>query len=256
MSGFASLQKLGMAKNRWVGDGARLARHRRMALSRLQLSIVFAFVGVGLLHTSAWADDPYPPPAPPSQPPAPPYQVPPPPPPGTYPIQPGQRPQYVAPLSQETQSSYVPQSVALSGPKLIEPLDDLRPPPDGYTEVQRRRKGMLIGGSITFGVSYGIALLVAAAGDDDARYNGGHNEFAAMWVPVLGPLLQIGNTETSEGKVVLLGMGGAEALGATMLFVGLTSTKRMFLRNDLVGSLHVAPMAGHGSSGVVLSGQF
>jgi len=222
-----------------------------MVLSRLPLSIVAGFVGVGLLHTSAWADDPYQPPS--QSPPPPPYQAPPPPP---YAVPPGERPQYVAPLSQQTQSSYVPQSVALSGPKLIEPLDDLRPAPDGYTEVQRRRKGMLIGGGITFGVSYGIAVLVAAGGDDDARRNGGENQFAAMWIPVLGPLLQIGNTETSEGKVVLLGMGGAEALGATMLLIGMTSTKRVFMRNDLVGSLHVAPMAGHGSSGVVLSGQF
>jgi len=163
---------------------------------------------------------------------------------------------YVAPLAQDTQSTYVPQSVALSGPKQLEPLDDFRPPPDGYTAVQRRRKGLLIGGGITFGATYGIALLVAAAGDDEAKYHGGKNQFAAMWIPAIGPFIQAADTESSTGKVILVGFGAAEAIGATMLFYGLTSTKRMFVRNDLVGNVTVTPMAGPGATGVALSGSF
>jgi len=163
---------------------------------------------------------------------------------------------YVAPLSQDTQSTYVPQSVALSGPKQLEPLDDVRPPPDGYTAVQRRRKGLLVGGGVMFGVSYGIAVLTAAAGDDAAKYHDGKNELAAMWIPVAGPFIQALDTESTSGKVFLIGFGATELIGAAMLYVGLTSTKRMFVRNDLVGSMKVTPMAGPGSTGVALSGRF
>jgi hypothetical protein len=163
---------------------------------------------------------------------------------------------YVAPLSQETQSTYVPQSVALSGPKQLEPLDDFRPPPDGYTAVERRRKGMIIGGGITFGVSYGIALLTAAAGDDIASSEGGKNEAAALWIPVAGPLIMALDESSSTGKLFFVGWGGAQAIGATLLYVGLTKTKRMFVRNDLVGSLNVTPMAGLGTTGMALSGRF
>lgn len=196
-----------------------------------------------LRASAARADDPIPPPEPPPPPPAP------------YPLQPGQRPVYVAPLSQETQSTYVPQSVALSGPKQIEPLDDSRPPPDGYTAVQRTRKGMLIGGGVTFGVTYGLCALSAAAGADSARSDG-KNELAALWVPVLGPFLQMADTDSSVGQLFLAGVGAAQVAGATMLFLGLTTTKRMFIRNDLVGNLTVSPIAGTGATGMLLSGQF
>jgi hypothetical protein len=41
-----------------------------------------------------------------------------------------------------------------------------------------------------------------------------------------------------------------------MLYYGLTTKKRVFVRNDLVGSMMVSPMAGNGTSGLVLSGRF
>jgi hypothetical protein len=115
----------------------------------------------------------------------------------------GPQPVYTAPLSQTTQPTYVPQSVALSGPEEIEDYDFSRPIPAGYTVVKRKRLGMLIGGGVTFGVSYGYALLFAAAGHDEAQgydYEGTgeqKNELAALAVPIAGPFLQMAETDSA-----------------------------------------------------------
>ena len=225
---------------------ADMAAHRRSQLSLIAIITVTLFQASG----RASAD-------PPSDPPPPgPYPAQPPPPPGYPPPQPGYPPPpgYVAPLSQQTQPSYVPQSVALSGPERIVDLDDSRPPPPGYTPVLVTRKGPLIGGAVTFGVSYGISVLVAAAGEDTK--GDGENEVAALWIPVAGPFLQIFDTESATAKVFLVGLGGAQLAGAMMLYTGLTTKRRIFVRNDLIGGATIAPMVGNGASGMMLTGRF
>ena len=49
------------------------------------------------------------------------------------PAQPAVVPVYTAPLSQTTQTTYVPQSVAMSGPEEITDFDFERPVPLGYS---------------------------------------------------------------------------------------------------------------------------
>ncbi len=174
----------------------------------------------------------------------------------------GPPPVYTAPLSQTTQPTYVPQSVALSGPEEIEDYDFSRPIPAGYTVVKRKRLGMLIGGGVTFGVSYGYALLFAAAGHDEAQgydydgSGGGKNELAALAIPVAGPFLQMAETESATLRLVLGGLGAAQMIGAVMLYKGLTTKKSVLVRNDLVGNMTLVPMAGGGATGMLLSGQF
>jgi hypothetical protein len=225
-----------MAMARSLLVDADMVAHRRSQLS------LIAIITVTLFHASGRASaDPPPEPPYPAQPQLPPGY--PPPPPG-----------YVAPLSQQTQPSYVPQSVALSGPERIVDLDESRPPPPGYTSVLVTRKGPLIGGAVTFGVSYGISALTAAVGEDSK--GDGDNEVAALWIPVAGPFLQIFDTESATAKVFLVGLGGAQLAGAIMLYTGLTTKRRIFVRNDLIGSATVAPMVGNGASGMVLTGRF
>ncbi|MEO8841345.1 MAG: hypothetical protein ABI591_31905 [Kofleriaceae bacterium] len=163
-------------------------------------------------------------------------------------------PVYVAPLSQTTQTTYVPQSVALSGPEEIDAGDDNRGAPLGYTPVERTRKGLLIGGGVSLGVSYGISALTAAIGQDVG--DNGRNEVAAMWIPVAGPFIQMGETDSATARVFLAGLGAAQVAGAVMLYYGLTTTKKVYVRNDLVGSMTITPMAGNGSSGFALAGRF
>jgi hypothetical protein len=211
-------------------------------------SVLLALPVLALLHGTAIADDDdgqyAPPPPPPTY--QPPYQ--------------GQ-PVYQAPLSQTTQGTYVPQSIALSGPDEID-AEEGRRAPAGYTPVKRTRKGMLIGGGVTFGVAYSYAVLFAAAGEDSGSYDyddGSYddkNEFAALWIPVAGPFIQMADTDGATEKLLLAGLGGAQVIGAVMLYYGLTTKKTVYVRNDLVGSLQVTPMAGNGNTGLALSGSF
>jgi len=169
---------------------------------------------------------------------------------------------YPAPLSQTTQTTYVPQSVAMSGPEEIDDVEEGRRAPAGYTPVERTRKGMLIGGGVTLGVAYFYAALVAAAGDDlssdsyDDYEDDSKNEFAAMWIPVAGPFIQMADTDSSSGKLLLGLMGGAQVVGAVMLYKGLTTTKTVYVRNDLVSNVTVAPMVGGGNAGMAVAGRF
>ena len=171
------------------------------------------------------------------------------------PPQPAVQPVYLAPLSQTTQTTYVPQSVALSGPEEISDYDFSRPIPMGYTMVKRQRKGMLIGGAAAFGASYGISILVAAIGED-TKNSGETNPVAAMWIPVAGPFLQAIQGDSATAGVFLVGLGAAQTTGAILLYYGLTTKKRVLVRNDIVGSMQITPMAGAGTTGMTLSGQF
>ena len=170
----------------------------------------------------------------------------PPPPPAVQPV-------YVAPLSQTTQTTYVPQSVALSGPEEMS-YDSERPVPMGYTVVKRQRKGLLIGGGASLGASYGLSVLIAAAGEDLS--SDGNNPAAALWIPVAGPFIQMANTESATLRVFLFGLGAVQTTGAVMLYYGLTTKKSVLVRNDLVGSMTVTPYAGDGTTGMMLSGKF
>jgi hypothetical protein len=185
---------------------------------------------VAVLHASARADD-----APP-------------------PVRQGPLPVYPAPLAQETQSTYVPQSVALSGPGEIDNWDSTRPVPLGYTMVERSNRHLIVGGAVTLGVTYSITAFVAAIGDD-ASHNG-ENKVAALWIPVFGPWVQFAQTDSSSGKFLLASLGSAQVAGAIMLYYGMTTNRRVLVRNDLVGSLTVSPMVAPGASGMALSGRF
>ena len=206
--------------------------------------LVSALLGLSLFASTASADD---------------YDDDQPPPP---PMQPGPPPVYVAPLSQQTQGTYVPQSVALSGPEEITEIGDRRSAPAGYTTVMRARKGLIIGGAVTLGATYLVCAMTAAAGADDARsqasYNegSGKNELSAMWIPVAGPFIQMARSDSSTANVFLFHLGAAQVAGAIMLYYGLTTEKRVFVRNDLVGNLHLSPMTGNNTTGMALSGQF
>ena len=177
------------------------------------------------------------------------------------PPQPTVQPIYTAPLSQTTQTTFVPQSVAMSGPDEIDDYDFSRPIPAGYTVVKRPRLGMLIGGGVTFGVSYMYGVLFAAEGADSSQYDydgtgNGENKMAALWIPVAGPFIQMANEDSATGKVLLFGLGAAQTTGAIMLYYGLTTKKSVLVRNDFVGSLNITPNVGNGTTGAMVSGRF
>lgn len=165
--------------------------------------------------------------------------------------------EYIAPLQQQTQQVYMPQSVALSGPRVIKDYEEGEPIPPGYHAESRVRTGLVVGGAVTFGVLYLISALTGAAINDVNKATSSNNDSGDfLFVPVAGPFLQMTKTESSTGNVFLAIDGIAQAAGATMLIVGLTSPKTVLVRNDL-GQVQLMPMRmGKDGTGLGLVGTF
>ncbi|HSO37747.1 MAG TPA: hypothetical protein VLT33_34710 [Labilithrix sp.] len=164
--------------------------------------------------------------------------------------------EYVAPMQQQTQAVYVPQSVALSGPRIIRDYEDGEPVPHGYHAETRVRTGLVVGGAVTFGVMYLFSVLAGSIVNDANKYSSDHTRGDFLFVPVVGPFLQMTNTSSSSGTTMLAIDGLAQAAGATMLIVGVMSPRTVLVRNDLA-EVRVTPMqVGEKGSGVGLVGTF
>ena len=121
------------------------------------------------------------------------------------------------------------------GPPEMKYRDDL-PIPPGYHVEERMRIGLVVGGSITFGVFYLPSLM----------YGVQHSEPYNRWlvVPVLGPLLSIGSRKKCSSDTDCIGEGFidfflvfdfiGQAAGAGMLLPGVLATKKVLVRNDTV----------------------
>ncbi len=165
--------------------------------------------------------------------------------------------EYVAPLQQQTQQIYVPQSVAVSGPRVINDYDESEPVPPGYHAETRVRKGPVIAGAVVFGVFYLFSLIAGAAITDANRALSNDKESGELlYIPVAGPFLQMTNTKSSSGNLLLAIDGVAQGTGAALFIWGITSPRTVLVRNDLA-EVRVAPMRmGQNGGGLGLVGTF
>lgn len=162
-------------------------------------------------------------------------QTSPPPPPNAY----GGNGEYVAPLQQQTQPTYVPQSVALSGPRELKNWNEGDPIPPGYHPVSRVRGGLIAAGLATFLPVYLISALVGAATIDTCKaynsYASGCRDAGFLLVPVAGPFIEIAH-QTNPGAAGALGLtilGLAQAGGVAMFVMGIAWPRVVLVRNDL-----------------------
>jgi hypothetical protein len=200
-----------------------------------------ALISLATLEPSAWAQDAKP--------------LPPPPPPPVSAQAPNG--EYVAPLQQQTQQVYVPQSVALNGPRMITDWNENDPIPPGYHASTRAQKGLIVGGSVMFGVFYLLSVVVAAGVSDTNHSTGQTWNDDPLYIPAVGPFIQMANTSTALGNVTLAIDGAVQTAGLAMLIYGLTSPKPVLVRNDLGREPLVLPMRmGRDGYGMGLVAQF
>jgi hypothetical protein len=154
---------------------------------------------------------------------------------------------YPTPLYQTTQETYVPQSVALSGPREIKDWEKGDPVPPGFHPAHRARKDLIVGGAVIFGVLYFMSTMGAAI-VHDAHADGGRDNADALNVPAVGPFIQMIRTSTATGNWLNAMDGGGQIAGIVMVIVGLTSPKTILVRNDL-GTVRAAPLPYVGSHG-------
>lgn len=143
--------------------------------------------------------------------------------------------EYVAPIQQQTQQVYVPQSVAMSGPREIKDWSDGDPIPPGYHPTTSIRKGLVIAGAVTFGTVYLLNVLAAAASIDACKLGGASCTDASMlFIPVVGPFIEVTRTNGSASLSTLLVVDGiAQAAGVFMFVAGLAWQRTTLVRNDL-----------------------
>lgn len=128
--------------------------------------------------------------------------------------------------------------------------------PPGYRPVTKLRKGPIIGGSITLGTFYVLTLPAA-----DRR--------PITLLPVLGPLIGAQQRKCDDDKNYdCLGDGftrlwlylafAGQTTGAVLLTVGLTSERKVFLRNDVEAkrTWTVAPVLTPQAKGAAIVGTF
>ena len=138
------------------------------------------------------------------------------------------------------------------GPAPIKDWNEGEPVPPGYHPVQRTRTGLIVGGAVLFGVFYLISAFVASVFSDSG--NSGNN---ALWLPGVGPFIQMANTSSATGNLVLVIDGAAQSGGLAMLIYGIVSPKTVLLRNDLATTPLVLPIrVGSDGYGLGLVGHF
>jgi hypothetical protein len=151
-----------------------------------------------------------------------------------------------------------------------------RPIPPGYHAETRPRKGLVISGSIVFGIPYFLSLSVAAS-----------SKFTPdrwLYAPIVGPFVDLGNRkedcttignapfgstttckDDSSERFFLMADGLMQVAGATMLILGLALPQHLLVRDDapFVGSKRsqfawsVAPQKmGRSGYGLGLAGTF
>jgi len=196
-------------------------------------------------------------------------------------------PQYAYPPPVYAQPYYAP---PVDTRPLVLDYDPDKPIPAGYHLESNARKGFVIPGAIIFGISYGIALIVAGStheygssyySSSDYSYSdsgGVPFQSSLLYIPVLGPWIALGtvkdrncsssssgssyyyyscdNSDASDWRAMLTVGGVTQVLGAGFVVLGLTlRSHRLVLNNSFQAS--VLPVRiGHSGQGLAMVGTF
>jgi hypothetical protein len=119
--------------------------------------------------------------------------------------------------------------------------------PPGYHLESHVRRGPIIAGSIMFGTTYFVNVLVASeTSSDKADW---------LYVPVVGTWSLLEDCNNSDDECTFLTMHSlTHTMGAALLVYGLAARKQRLVRDDV--SLMVHPGGVGSGSGLVLRGTF
>jgi hypothetical protein len=126
--------------------------------------------------------------------------------------------------------------------------------PEGYRVEERARRGLVIGGAVTFGVTYILSAMVGLMAESVDRASGGSGEsFLPLYIPLAGPFITVGTADAKGGGVFVLMVDGlAQVAGAAMFIGGLAAPEKKLVRNDV--ALSVKPIVTGDTVGLGVSG--
>src|SRR5262249_19712664 len=139
------------------------------------------------------------------------------------------------------------------GPPTMD-YEEGQPIPPNYRLERRIRKGMLIGGAVTFGSCYLLSVIAAGAAASAANAST-KNDFLPLYAPLAGPFIAIGTAGTTGAGTFLLVLDGLGQVGGLALGItGLAWKESLLVRSDTV-SFTVTPMVlGKGTMGLGIVG--
>jgi len=205
-----------------------------------------------------------------------------------YPPQPPGPYSQPAPGYPPSQYGYPP-SAAYPQPYYLPPVDMRpavldydpdKPIPPGYRLESSARKGFVVSGSIIFGISYGIALLVAASStESSSSYSSSSSNDvpfnnSLLYIPVLGPWLALAtvkdtscsssstyyyscdNSDASDWKTLLVVGGVTQTLGAGFIILGLASRYHQLVLTEHVRASVLPVQMGRTGQGLAMVGSF
>jgi hypothetical protein len=127
-----------------------------------------------------------------------------------------------------------------------------QPIPPGYQRETRIRKGLVIGGAVTFGTVYLITAVGGAIAVD-----AGADEGAFLFIPVAGPLVFLPDVDESVAASVLLVVNSiAQAGGLAMLIVGLAAQEDVLVYKGNYAEVEVTPVVSPQLTGANLTARF
>jgi len=221
---------------------SRMTPHPPCRVWAIAMIALACSLGSGLAEANDQAPQPPPPPV---------YAPGPAPAPQPYPPPAGAPPGYGPPVY-----AAQPPGPVIYGPEEITDFDDSAPTPYGYTRVQRTRKGLIIGGAVTLGATYLATAFIGAVASDVLKTEGSNVSVAPLFLPVAGPFLEIGQTDSAIARFYLTLSGLGQTAGAIMLLYGLSSSRTVLVRNDQLIVTSVAPMLVPGAAGLSVVGRF
>jgi len=117
------------------------------------------------------------------------------------------------------------------------------PIPEGYHKDTKIRKGLVIGGAVTFGAVWLVTVLIGSViVSVDEGINSGTSEYTPLFVPVVGPFITMGTANIGSAAYAPLIINGvAQAGGVAMLVAGLAAKKTVLVRNDIATDVRTAP---------------
>jgi hypothetical protein len=131
------------------------------------------------------------------------------------------------------------------GPKRMD-YEEGDPVPPGYHVETKMRKGLVIGGAVTFGACYLFSILTAAVADPVENIEDPNDDsFIPLYIPAAGPFITIGTAQSEgAGTFILVVDGVAQVGGLAMFIAGLAAQSTELVRND-VGKpdIHLTPMS-------------
>jgi hypothetical protein len=136
--------------------------------------------------------------------------------------------------------------------------------PAGYHLTTRFSKGLFIAGTVTFGSTWLLSVVVAgelqntttldctSAGCSQASTS----KYTPLYVPVVGPFIALGTLSPNGGGTIILLLDGvAQAGGIAMAIAGLASNNHILVRNEANSlHLHFAPVVTASTVGLGVSG--